>query len=39
MLINDVNQTIKELEKEMEKYTSRIRKGRKSNSKELLKIG
>lgn len=37
MLINDVNQTIKELEKlekEMEKYTSRIRKGRKSNSRE-----
>lgn len=37
MLINDVNQAIKELEKlekEMEKYTSRIRKGRKSNSRE-----
>ena len=37
MLIKDVNESIKELEKlekEMEKYTSRIRKGRKSNSRE-----
>ncbi len=37
MLINDVAEAIKELEKlekEMEKYTSRIRKGRKSNIRE-----
>lgn len=37
MLINDVDEAIKELEKfekEMEKYTSRIRKGRKSNLRE-----